>query len=223
MIKSQNAMSQLPKTMPRYRITASLLNSWQQIWDCADYVFESENDTLSYEDKLEEARQKKIKEFVDVLNRIPIPDNEYMKKGREYEALVCNGGDSIFSPIIEDGAFQVTLTRNVDIDDIPITLYGVLDVLKGGRIMDIKRVKTYKYPKYRESHQHSMYLYLYENAIDFTYLICDDKGEHHYENYIRENCEDILKVVSDFISWLKANDLIEIFKQKWQMKTKGRK
>ena len=214
MTKNQNAT-------PSYRITATLLNSWQGIFDCDDYVRESENDTMSYEDKLEIAREKKFNEFVDLLNRKPVPDNEYMKKGREYEALVYEGGDKEFSPIVEDGVFQLTLTRKIQVEDLSITLYGVLDVLKGGRIMDIKRVGYYKYPKYKKSHQHPMYLYLYPNALDFTYLIYDDKNEHHYENYIKENCEDIVKVVENFISWLKAYDLLEVFKQKWKMKERN--
>ena len=72
-------------------------------------------------------------EFINLLNRIPIQDNEFMKKGREYEDYVCNGYDEVFSPYVKNGAFQVTITKNVDIEGVPITLYGVLDVLKRGR------------------------------------------------------------------------------------------
>ena len=70
-----------------------------------------------------------------------------------------------------------------------------------------------------------MYLYLVPGAIDFTYLICDQRIEskneeinskaHHLENYTRENCEDIIEVCGNFLSWLKANNLFDIFTQKW--------
>lgn len=228
MIKRKNVIQSLPKQTVRYRITTTLLNSWQYIWDCKKYVFEKENDEVSYEDKLFEAQEKAKQEFINYLNRIPIEDNEAMRKGREYEDFVCQGYDEVFSPIVKNGAFQVKLQKDVTIDNVPITLYGVLDVLKGGRIMDIKRVGKYQYPKYKNSHQHAMYLYLAPNAIDFTYLICDDnidskdeqkrKDAHNFEHYTRENSEDIIKVCEDFIAYLKANDLFDIFISKWQMK-----
>ena len=228
MIKKRNVIQSLIKKETRFRITATLLNSWQYIWDCKNYVFEKEDDDMSYEDKLALTQEKAKQAFVDYLNRIPIEDNEAMRKGREYEDLVCKGYDEVCSPIVKNGAFQVKLTRDVTIEGVPITLYGILDVLKGGRIMDIKRVGRYQYPKYKTSHQHSMYLYLAPNAIDFTYLICDDgieskdeqkrKDAHKLEHYTRENTEDIIKVCEDFINWLRANDLFNVFIEKWQMK-----
>ena len=228
MIKKRNVIQSLSKKETRFRITATLLNSWQYIWDCKNYVFEKEDDDMSYEDKLALTQEKAKQAFVDYLNRIPIEDNEAMRKGREYEDLVCKGYDEVVSQIVKNGAIQVKLTRDVTIEGVPITLYGILDVLKGGRIMDIKRVGRYQYPKYKTSHQHSMYLYLAPNAIDFTYLICDDgieskdeqkrKDAHKLEHYTRENTEDIIKVCEDFINWLRANDLFNVFIEKWQMK-----
>lgn len=223
MIKSKENISQMPKRETRYRITASLLNTWQQIWDCVEYVHESEDDEISYETKVAIAQEKKFKEFVDCLNRIPVPDNIHFQKGREFEDRVCSGNDPVFSKYVKGGAFQVKVAKDVDIDGIPITIYGILDVLKAGRIMDIKRTGKYKYPKYKTSHQHAVYLYLVPEAIDFTYLIADDSIEkgvedgYHMENYIRENTEDIIQTISNFLNWLKANDLFEIYKQKWIM------
>ena len=176
MIRKRENIQIAPTKPKRYRITTTLLNSWQYIWDCVNYVVETENDELSKEDKITIAQGKAKADFVSYLNRIPIPDNENMRLGREYEDKVCNGLDEVFSPIVEGGAFQVIVTKDVDILGVPITLYGVLDVLKGGRIYDIKRIrKNYKYPKYKTSHQHGMYLYLVPEAIDFTYLMCDDR------------------------------------------------
>lgn len=225
MIKSQKDLLNLNKKNVFYRVTPTLLNSWQRIFDAKYDVKEGEKDEISYEDKLSIEMEKRKQEFINLLNRIPTPDNEYMRKGREFENLVCFGRDPMFSPIVAGGAFQVTLTKDVFVDNIPIRLYGVLDVLKAGRIMDIKRVVTYKQNKYKTSHQHPMYLYLAPNAIDFTYLVCDDNVEkedpekkekaYHLEHYVRENCEDILQVVSQFLSYLKANDLFHIFVSKW--------
>lgn len=230
MIQKQDVIKQLPKQTPKLRITTTLLNQWQNIWDCEDYLYYNEDtSTISYEEALENHRDKAYKEFVDVLNRIPIEDNIYMQKGREFEDEVCNDREDVFSPIVKNGAFQVTVKKNVMIDGEECVLYGVLDVLKAGRIYDIKRIsKPYKStaPKYIKSHQHAMYLYLVPEAIDFTYLIGDANIEskdetkrleesHHIEHYKRENCEDIIKVCTTFIRWLKSMGLFGIYKQKW--------
>lgn len=188
------------------------------IFDCVNWCKEGEGDTQSLESKQFDIQQKKIQDFKDALMRKPI-DNEAMQKGRQYEKDVYDGKDDIFSPLVKGGSFQLTATKEVVVDDIPLMLYGVLDVLKAGKIMDIKRVGSYQSGKYSSSHQHPMYLTLIPEAIDFTYLICDDKGNHHLEQYSREDSEDILTVCSQFMSWLKANDLWEIYKQNWDNET----
>lgn len=228
MIKKQSVISQLSKKETRYRITATLLNSWQRIFDAKYDVKESEKDEISFEDKVVLEMQKREQEFLNVLRRVKTPPNEFMLKGIEFEDKVCKGMDEVFSPIVMGGAYQVTLTKNVIVDNVPLTLYGVLDVLKAGRIMDIKRVIKYSTGKYKTSHQHPMYLFLAPQALDFTYLICDDnvdsrdeikkKSAYHYENYVRENCEDILQVISQFISWLKSKGYFDIYIQNWAMK-----
>ena len=215
MIQKQLDMSEKPKTSPYYRITASLLNSWQRIWDAKDFVREAEGDTVSLETKIDDAMEKAYKEFLDVLNRVPTPDNEYMKRGREYEASVYAGKDEIFSPICSNGVEQATYYKKLVIDGENICLYGVLDYLKAGKIYDIKRVSYYSNQKYKTSHQHPMYFELVPEASEFTYLIMDDKGNRHTETYIPENCEDIKNVVSTFISWIKSRGLWETFAQNW--------
>lgn len=217
MIKKQESISQLSKTKPYYRITATLLNQWERIYQVKNEVSEKEDDTISREDKIIEKQNKAYEEFLKVLRREPIEDNEYIIQGREFEANVCNGLDAEFSPIVKDGAFQVTVTKKVTIDGENILLYGVLDVLKAGRIMDIKKVVKYKSHKYKSSHQHTMYLYLVPTAIDFTYLVCDGKN-YYYENYERQNCEDIIYTISQFLSWLKAHNLFETYKRNWTSK-----
>ena len=42
----------------KYLITPSLLNAWAYIWESANSVKESENDTISLEDKKAEAQEK---------------------------------------------------------------------------------------------------------------------------------------------------------------------
>lgn len=208
-------------------MTASLLNSWQYIFDSEDFVREAEDDTISVEDKRAAAFEAAKAKFILDLKRVKQPSTEAQEKGKQYESDVYAGKDAEFSSYVKGGAFQAIFQKEVDIDGVPITFYGVLDCLKKARIMDIKRVGYYPAGgrKYENSHQHPLYLFLVPAAIDFTYLICDDKGEHHTERYIRENCEDILQASSQFISWLKTNydengvNLFDIYESNWDAQT----
>lgn len=217
MIRQQNATSSLQPRENRLRITATLLNQWQRIFDCEDYVKESDKDTISYEDKLLDARKKAIEEFRATLTRQPVPINEAMQRGMDFEADVQNGLDEEFSPIIEGGAYQVVVQKKVEVDGIKLNLFGILDWLKAGHIYDAKRVKDYKTQKYRKSHQHPLYLFMVPKSVDFTYLVKSDsnKEPYHHEPYVRENCEDILRTISCFLSWLKANDMWDLYVYYW--------
>lgn len=180
-----------------YEITCSLLNQWLRIWN------NPVEDNDSYQ------------EFLNTLDRIPTPDNEYMQKGREYEKKVYDGQDEIFSPIVKGGDFQTAISKKVEICGMNIMLYGKLDCLKAGKIYDIKYVREYTYLKYIASSQHSMYLELVPNAKDFTYLVCDYKGNHYREVYDRTFIKDIKSIVADFLNWLKLKGLMEKYKDKW--------
>ena len=196
MIKKQSVISQLPKKETRLKITATLLNSWQRIFDAKDDIHEGEKDEISVEDKILIEMEKRKQEFINTLNRIKTPPTEYMLKGIEFENLVYNGLDPVFSPIVEGGACQVSLYRDVFVDNLPIRIVGVLDSLKASVIYDVKRVVTYKYPKYKTSHQHATYFFLVPQAPIFKYLVADNNVEHkeeekrlkgyHVETYRRE-------------------------------------
>lgn len=198
-----------------YLITPSLLNAWANIWNCIDYVKESEKDEISIEDKQSLATEKAFSEFLDTLNRIPSEPNIYMQKGIDFEEE-CYKGNTIVSPIIENGAYQIVGKKEIVVDGIKILLYGRLDVLKGGTIYDIKRVTRYSPQKYIKSFQHSVYMELFPDAKKFTYLVYDDNGRLHEETYYRDECVNVKGVVSDYIRWLKENDLYEMYISKWK-------
>lgn len=198
-----------------YLITPSLLNSWANIWNCVDYVRESEKDEISLEDKQSLAREKAFAEFLDTLGRIPSEPNDYMKKGIEFEEE-CYKGNTVISPIIENGAYQIAGKKVIEVIGLKILLYGRLDVLKGGTIYDIKRVVRYAPQKYQKSYQHPVYLELFPDAKQFTYLVYDDTEKLHTETYYRDECCDVKGVIADFIRWLKENDLFDVFISKWK-------
>lgn len=198
-----------------YLITPSLLNSWANIWNCVDYVRESEKDEISLEDKQSLAREKAFAEFLDTLGRIPSEPNAYMKKGIEFEEE-CYKGNTVISPIIENGAYQIAGKKVIEVIGLKILLYGRLDVLKGGTIYDIKRVVRYAPQKYQKSYQHPVYLELFPDARQFVYLVYDDDERLHTETYYRDECVNVEGVIADFIRWLKENDLFDVFISKWK-------
>jgi len=200
-----------------FLITPSLLNSWGYIWDCEKYVKSNENDEICLEDKISLAREKAFNDFVKVLNRIPTETNEAMLKGIQYEQD-CYDGKTEISGIIKGGSYQIVGKKEMTINGIDFLLYGRLDVLKGGVIYDIKKVRDYAPQKYLNSYQHPFYLELFENAYKFEYLVSDMKDVIHIETYYRDEVVDIKDVISNFIKWLKKNNLLKTYLEKWRAK-----
>ena len=237
MIKKQSSLLQLNKDEHKYKITATLLNSWQYIWDCTKNIGDNDDSDVCYDEKCDDAQKVAIESFKKVLRREPIEDTEAMARGREYEASVYRGEDDIFSPIVKGGAYQVALSKDIVVQGLHIYLYGILDALKAGHIYDIKRVQRYTPTKYDTSHQHEMYFALVPyNGYnsEFTYLVKDgndyedtkqtvsrvdfEKTHHHEKTYYREDCEDIEVVIAQFLNWLKANDLYGTYLNYWVVK-----
>ena len=214
MLKKTTASSNKVET---YLITPSLLNAWGNLWNCVEYVKESDNDEISLEDKQSLAREKAFEEFLNVLNRIPSEPNEYMQRGIDFEEQ-CYQGNTIISPIIENGAYQIVGKKILEVDGLKILLYGRLDVLKGSIIYDIKRVIRYSPQKYLKSYQHPTYLELFDNAKQFTYLVYDDSEKLHKETYYRDEVVNIKNVISQFLHWLVENELFEVYASKWKTK-----
>lgn len=199
-----------------FLITPSLLNSWgYYLTECEKYVKEFEKDEICLEDKIDEARKKAKEDFINALNRVKTEPTEAMLKGIQFENE-CYDGKTCISPIIENGCFQIVGTKRVEVDGMNFLMYGRLDVLKAGEIIDIKRVKKYFPQKYIGSFQHGFYLDLFKKAKRFRYLICDDNEKIHEEIYYRNQYIPTVTVIRWFIKWLKENDLFEIYKEKWR-------
>ena len=175
-------------------ITASLLNSWI-------YLFDNQlsDEKIAFDD------------FLKVLNREPTEQTEAMKLGNEFEQECYDGKVSGISNLIEGGAFQVSASKIEVINGLTFVLYG--------SIYDIKRVSRYNdVQKYYTSAQHPMYLELIPQAKEFIYLISD--GELIYqEKYTRKDfIKPIQEIITDFVNWLKRNDLFEKYVEKWESK-----
>ena len=197
-------------------VTPSLLNSWLYIWLSRDNVKESANDAICLEDKQDLAMQKAYDEFLGTLRREQTPPNENMLRGIQYEDD-CYKGLTDASPIIKGGAFQIVGKKDVFVDNVPFLMYGRLDVLKNGIIYDIKRVTRYTTQKYLHSAQHGFYMDLFPNASQFTYLAFDG-NKLHQETYYRGQYKPTEAILSDFIQWLRENNLWDVYAILWASK-----
>lgn len=192
------------------RISASLLNSWAYLWE-AD----------------EKWKDKVFEEFKQRLHGVRLPKTEAMQRGIDFEELAINGGVPIISQEIQGGVYQVYAQRYINVDGVDYKLLGYLDVLKSGVIMDTKRNNQYEYGKYQTSYQHPMYFVLIPEAYEFRYLVgagfskapYDPSVTIHREIYKNDgkSLETIIEAIRQFVSWLKANDLYEVYVENYKV------
>lgn len=195
-------------------MTHSLLSSWLYLM--------KEN---PYEDMT--AESDPMAEFMQVLRREPTPTNEAMQNGIEFEDLVTDILNDKADPNnkwyeaaqkvaqrCNGGVLQFKVKKEVDVNGMTFLLYGRLDCLKAGEIIDIKFTKNYDPGKYFASTQHPMYLELVPEAKSFTYLASNGSSVWP-ETYRRDEAASIYPYISDFVDWLTAVDLLSLYKEKW--------
>lgn len=189
---------------PLLKVTATLLNSW-------GYIFYGPT----------QYAEKSYQDFVAYLNREPFEPNFYMKRGIAFEKACVEGKVPIVSDLIKGGAFQTYVEKEMSVDGYDVKLLGYLDVLKEGVIYDIKRVNKYERPKYFNSYQHHIYLECVPEASEFHYLVAagqkDDTVSLNIETYRQDEKHDLTLVISQFFSWLKQNDLFDVYLENYNL------
>ena len=68
--------------------------------------------------------------------------------------------------------------------------------------------------KFFSSTQHPTYFELIPEARQFTYLASNGSAVWP-ETYRREEAPSIFPVISDFLDWLRATDLMQVYQEKW--------
>lgn len=200
--------------MGRYLMTHSLLSSWL-------YTMKGN----PYEDMTTE--HDPMAEFMLTLRREPTPTTEAMQNGIDFEDLVTsiiNGrGDpnnqwyaaaEKVARRCAGGILQYKAKKVVEVGGVSLLLYGRLDCLKAGEIIDVKFTKSYDAGKYFGSTQHPTYFELIPEARQFTYIASNGRDVWP-ETYRREDAPSIFPVISDFFNWLRAVDLMQVYQEKW--------
>ena len=200
--------------MARYLMTHSLLSSW--LYTMRENPYE---DASNEKDPLED--------FIRVLRREPTETTEAMQKGIDFEDLVTDivkgCGDesnrwyaaaSRVADIVRGGVLQFKARKDIKVHGLDIILYGRLDCLKAGEILDIKFSGSYDRGKYFDSTPHPTYFEIVPEAKSFTYLVSSG-SDVWTERYYREESPSIIPTISDFLEWLDALGLTPLYKEKW--------
>lgn len=192
----------MTKSKTSLLLTQTLINSWL-------YLYQTDG----------EYYEKAYQDFLKTLKRIPLEDNEIFARGREFETQVINGEYKEIYDIIKGGSYQVSKKKELVVDNLDFTVYGIADFIKNGVIYDTKRVNQYELQKYQYSSQHLIYLYLFDDCYEFTYLIVDNTDTFYEEKYKRNDLTlSIENLIHNFISFLKENNLFNIYLENWKGK-----
>lgn len=197
-----------------YLLTHSLLSSWL-------YAMKDS----PYEDATTE--RDSYQEFLQALRREPGEQTEAMRNGIEFEDLVTDIVNGLedhthkwyeaaakVARTVKGGWLQYKAKKEMTVSGEQILLYGRLDVLKAGEVIDVKFSKGYERGKYITSTQHPTYLELIPEAEKFTYLVSNG-NEVWTETYRRDETPDITVIIASFLEYLKANGLWEVYTSHW--------
>lgn len=185
----------------KYLITSSLLNSWK-------YAISSKNEYGNLED------------FKKVLLREPLEETEAVKLGFQFEDFMIKN----YEPT-KNGCYQVKLSKTITNKTGTYVLYGRLDCLKAGEIIDYKHKGSYDVGDFEDSYQHPVYFELCPEANEFEYLICNNYKDGkelkdlniYHESYLREDVTmDIGQEIDYFINWLKTVNLYNVYLEHWE-------
>lgn len=185
-------------------ITTSLINSWLYLYKVDEAFYD-----------------KAYNDFLNALNKVKTPPNEFMLKGIEFENSCYDLKVDFMKKYVKGAEVQAKKYRNIEVDNQEYLVYGICDLLKGGTIYDIKRVIKYEAPKYQRSSQHLIYFYLFSDCDVFKYLVVDDTLNLHIETYFRNdfNIEANIKyLIKSFVSFLKTHNLYETYKENFKSK-----
>lgn len=197
-------MSSTPKRKT-YKVSASLINSYLNMKN------EKYNDSKE--------------SFINQLKRIPLKINYVLKRGNAFEKAVTTYRNEPFYSIVTkcDKQFFVQKEIPMENEDFDLKLVGYIDFISKDRkiIYDTKRVNNWDDAKYDNSVQHNFYLWAVPESEQFYYLVgvgtdwvSDKYFEVKYGKPLPENLENkCLDVINEFITYLKNNDLLEIYQQ----------
>ena len=148
--------------------------------------------------------------FYDMLYRRETEPNEKMLAGIDFEKRAIEGEIEELKPYVDGAIYQAFVCKECE----GYMLLGFCDLVNRDTIYDLKFVYNYEIGKYTDSVQHLIYLYC-TDMEKFEYIVgCRD--DIYFEKQPR-NDEKLKSVIRQFISWLKRNNLMEIYQQNYSV------
>ena len=128
---------------------------------------------------------------------------------------------SEFGALLRGAQFQVRIHRPITVRGMEFEIHGVLDALKEGVIYDIKfKNKSFGSSDiagdWLDSPQHPFYFYLVPEARKFLYLVSDG-NDIYIEQYFPEETVPAAKIIAEFVDFLEASGLMDVYKANWQV------
>ena len=226
--------------MARYKITKSLIESWYYTYDCReeyeDEAMESFLSTLRCEQvPMSEAMTNGL-EFEALVTDIATGklQPEWEGSGQTNPSSYGDGeemgsfkypkwyrGARELAEIVRGSQFQVRVHRPITVCGMDFEIHGVLDALREGVIFDIKfRSKSFGSldlaGSYYGCSQHPFYFYLVPEARKFLYLVSDGT-DIYIEQYTPEESRTAEEIISEFVDYLKAANLWDVYTEHWRI------
>ena len=210
--------------MARYLITQSLLSSWLYVFDCFEGCEDSAMDaflhTLRREpEDLDAEQRQRIQNGHDFENEVYKEASGQLRAPHpKWERGICE-----IAYFLKGAQFQVTASREIEVDGITFLVYGILDALREGTIYDVK-FKNKSFGSldlagdYLNSPQHPLYFYLVPEARQFRYMVSDGQ-DLYMEQYEPEDCLSAADLILQFVQFLKANNLMDTYLEHWQARS----
>lgn len=156
-------------------------------------------------------------------------DNFWTLRGKEFEEEVFAGKHGELSELVMPLKKQTWAKKTLDMGNFEVIFHGKIDVYDEdrGRVYDIKRVDKFSEEKYDESQtcQHVIYQWLFDNKVDFYYLVTEGVGSvasKHYVVYKNRVTDEVLDrsiryLVMEFLKFLNEKNLLEKFQSKYSV------
>lgn len=183
-------------------VTPTLINSWRRYMDSE---YDNRKDFLNMLAKVRTEPNKSMSKGIALENIIRAYSEEWLEIG-----LTENLAE--LAKYCEGGIWQERVEKKLG----DILLYGVIDVISGNTLYDIKYTANYEIGKYNDSIQHLIYMYCAE-INNFGYLISDFKYFWKEDYSCPNGIEDILKDrIHDFFSYLETDkEAKNLYNQFW--------
>ena len=234
--------------MPRYEITQSLISAWNYVHDCWEGCEEDAMQSFltALRGEKEELTPEQLQniqngfDFEKLVTDIATgkfhPQREWATDKDGNLSIEPNSGEPMcketypkwYRPAAEFGAmlkgaqFQVRIHRPITVRGMEFEIHGVLDALKEGVIYDIKfKNKSFGSSDiagdWLNSPQHPFYFYLVPEARKFMYLVSDG-NDIYIEQYFPEETVPAAKIIAEFVDFLEASGLMEVYREHWQLR-----